>query len=115
MTSSGPETAVYIDHIGVKVIEEDDIDPDDVGVGRIPAVGVLAGAPGIAEMPDPDGTVRVRLGIDVDDGSYEFRATILPAATIRDRLRASDPRRDYENTRYYPARAAPVQHPRRMN
>lgn len=28
------------------------------------------------DEPDPDGTVRVRLSIDVDDGTYEFRTTL---------------------------------------
>jgi hypothetical protein len=72
-----PETVVYLDHVGVKVIEEDDIDGNDTGTGRIPPIDALPGAPGITvDSSDPDGTVRVRLSIDVDDGTYEFRASL---------------------------------------
>lgn len=38
-----PETVVFLGHGGVKVIEEDDIDPHDVGVGRIPPTARLQG------------------------------------------------------------------------
>lgn len=72
-----PQTVVYVDHVGVTVIEEDDIDPNDVGSGRLPPIGALAGAPGIAiDDTLPDGTVKFRLSIDVDDGTYEFRASV---------------------------------------
>jgi hypothetical protein len=72
-----PEVVAYVDHVGVTVIEEDDIDPDDVGTGRIPPIGSLAGAPGIQPGAfEPDGSVRVVLRIDVDDGTYELRATL---------------------------------------
>ena len=71
-----PETVAYLDHVGITVIEED-IDPDDVGTGRLPPIGALAGASGVTvDNVDPDGTVRVRLRIDVDDGTYEFRASL---------------------------------------
>lgn len=72
-----PQTLVYLDHVGITVIEEDAVDPDDVGTGRIPPIGALAAAPGIAiDETLPDGSVKLRLGIDVDDGTYEFRAAL---------------------------------------
>lgn len=72
-----PPTVVYLDHVGVKVIEKDDIDGDDIGQRQMPAYRDLAGAPGIALDPaDPDGTVRVRVSVDVDDGTYELRCSV---------------------------------------
>lgn len=69
---------VYLDHVGVKVIEKDDIDEDDIGQRQMPAYSALAGAPGIALDPaDPDDTVRrVRVSVDVDDGTYELRCSV---------------------------------------
>jgi hypothetical protein len=73
-----PEVVVYTDHIGVKVVEEDDIDSDDIGDGRLPPINALVRVPGVIEPEPalPDGTVRVRLRIAVDDGTYEFRASV---------------------------------------
>jgi hypothetical protein len=72
-----PDVVAYLDHIGITVIEEDDIDDDDVGHGRVPPVRMLSGAPGISiDRADPDGTWRVRLHVDVDDGAYEFRCSV---------------------------------------
>lgn len=44
-----PMTA-YVEGIEVKIIEEDDIDDDDVGVGTVPVVDDVAGAPGFAVL-----------------------------------------------------------------
>ncbi len=72
-----PPTAVYTSHVDVTVIEEDGIDPDDVGSRQLPILSALAGAPGITTDPaDPDGTVRVRVSVDVDDGRYELRCSL---------------------------------------
>jgi Endonuclease/Exonuclease/phosphatase family len=61
----------YTESIEVKVIEEDDIDPDDVGVGTVPLAGDAA--PGFTVLhPGIDGTIYGSLIIGVDDGRYAF-------------------------------------------
>lgn len=69
---AAPITA-YTEGIEVKVIEEDDIDPDDVGVGTVPLVDDAVGAPGFTVLrTGSDGTVYGSLTIGVDDGRYAF-------------------------------------------
>ena len=71
-----PITA-YTQGIEVKVIEEDDIDPDDIGVGTVPLVGDVAGAPGFTVLhTGSDGTIHGSLIIGVDDGKYAFMCKI---------------------------------------
>jgi endonuclease/exonuclease/phosphatase family metal-dependent hydrolase len=66
----------YTEGIEVKVIEEDDIDSDDIGVGTIPPVGEAA--PGFTTLAPPglDGTIKGSLRIEVDDGVYGFTCMI---------------------------------------
>jgi hypothetical protein len=46
---------------------------DDVGSRQVPGIGAIDGAPGITKGPlSPDGTVRIRVSIDVDDERYEL-------------------------------------------
>lgn len=72
-----PVPVPYVDGIEVTVIEEDDIDPDDVGTVRIPNHAALPTTSGIRiDQTDPDGTMRISADIGVDDGTYEFRATV---------------------------------------
>jgi hypothetical protein len=68
----------YVERIEVKVIEEDDIDDDDVGVGTIPVVEeVVAGTPGLTVLhAGIDGRIKGSLRIDVDDGRYAFGCVI---------------------------------------
>lgn len=75
---------VYAKELEAVVIEEDDIDSNDVGrrtIGVLPRGQVAVGStlsPG-ARVADvrPDGSVRVVATIDVDDGHYEFRHTLV--------------------------------------
>jgi hypothetical protein len=72
-----PDVVAYLDHIGITVIEEDDIDDDDVGQGQVPPVKLLSGAPNVSiDGYADDGTWRVRLHVDVDDGAYELRCSV---------------------------------------
>lgn len=72
-----PAITPYVQGIEVKVIEEDDIDPDDVGVGTIPLVRDVAGAPGFTVLhPGSDGRIKGSLTIGVDDGTYAFACII---------------------------------------
>jgi hypothetical protein len=73
-----PITA-YTQYIEVKVIEEDDIDPDDVGTGTIPPVGATFGASSFTVLhTSSDGTIHGSLLIGVDDGKYAFMCRIAP-------------------------------------
>lgn len=66
----------------VITVTEEDVTTSTVGVGRIPAVWVrdpdLVPLPlGVREsIPSPDGSMRIRLVVEVGDGIYEFRATL---------------------------------------
>jgi endonuclease/exonuclease/phosphatase family metal-dependent hydrolase len=61
----------YTEDIQVTVIEEDDIDPDDVGAGTIPLVRDAQGAAGLTVLNTGlDGTLSCSLTIGVDDGRY---------------------------------------------
>lgn len=72
-----PAMTPYVEGIEVKVIEEDDISADDVGVGTIPIVDDVAGAPGFTVLHDGiDGRIMGSLSIDVDDGRYAFACVI---------------------------------------
>ena len=67
----------YVDGIEVKVIEEDDIGDNDVGVGIIPLVDAVEGAPGFTVLKTGlDGTVSGSLQIGVDDGRYALACRI---------------------------------------
>lgn len=69
-----PITA-YTQGIEVKVIEEDDIGADDIGVGPIPPAGEAA--PGFTALHSGvDGTIQASLTIGVDDGEYGFTCRI---------------------------------------
>jgi hypothetical protein len=71
-----PITA-YTEGIEVKVIEEDDIDPDDVGSGIVPLADDAVGAPGFTVLHSgSDGTIQGSLTIGVDDGRYAFMCRI---------------------------------------
>jgi hypothetical protein len=65
----------YTEGIEVKVIEEDDIDSDDIGVGTIPLAGEEP--PGFAILHSGlDGTIQGALTIGVDDGIYGFTCRV---------------------------------------
>ncbi|QBR91998.1 endonuclease/exonuclease/phosphatase family protein [Nocardioides euryhalodurans] len=67
----------YTQSIEVRVIEEDDIDPDDVGVGTIPLVADVEDAPGFTVLhPGMDGRILGSLEIGVDDGTYALCCVI---------------------------------------
>lgn len=67
----------YLDGVQVTVIEEDDIDSDDVGVGTIPPVAAAAGAPGFTVLSEGlDGRITGVCTITVDDGRYAFACRI---------------------------------------
>jgi endonuclease/exonuclease/phosphatase family metal-dependent hydrolase len=71
------QITAYTEGIEVKVIEEDDIDPDDVGSGIVPLVDDVVGAPGFTVLhPGSDGTLQCSLTIGVDDGRYAFMCRI---------------------------------------
>ena len=71
------EITPYTDGIEIKVIEEDDIDDNDVGVGTIPAVRDAPGTPGFAVLHQGiDGRILGSLTIPVDDGRYAFACVI---------------------------------------
>ncbi|UUY02940.1 hypothetical protein LRS13_19980 [Svornostia abyssi] len=72
-----PAITPYLDGVEVLVIEEDAIDPDDVGRGTIPRVDRVAGAPGFTVLHTGlDGRVQASLTIGVDDGRYAFACVI---------------------------------------
>jgi endonuclease/exonuclease/phosphatase family metal-dependent hydrolase len=67
------EFTPYTQGVEVKVIEEDDIDPDDVGTGTVPLVEAVVGAAGFTPLHvGTDGTLLGSLVIGVDDGRYAF-------------------------------------------
>jgi len=67
----------YIDGVEVKVIEEDDIDDNDVGVGTIPPVAGAHGAAGFTILHEGvDGRISGTLVIGVDDGRYALTCVI---------------------------------------
>lgn len=69
-----PLTA-YTQGIEVKIIEQDDIGSDDIGVGTVPLAGV--GAPQFTVLHEgSDGTIQGSLTIGVDDGKYAFMCKI---------------------------------------
>jgi Endonuclease/Exonuclease/phosphatase family len=75
------EITPYIDGVEVKVIEEDDIDDNDVGVGTIPPVAEIRdddeGSPFKVLLPRGlDGSVAGTLVIGVDDGRYGFTCRV---------------------------------------
>ena len=58
-------------------VTEEDVVSDDVGSRQVPGIGALDGAAGITkDQTSPDGTVRIRLSVDVDDGRYELRCSL---------------------------------------
>lgn len=69
----------YIDGVQVTVIEEDDIDDNDVGVGTIPPVADIHDGPGgpfIVLHRSIDGSIAGTLTIGVDDGRYAFTCRV---------------------------------------
>lgn len=67
----------YVESIEVTVIEEDDIDDNDVGVGNVPLVADAVGAPGFTVLhAGIDGRILGSLEIGVDDGRYAFACVI---------------------------------------
>jgi hypothetical protein len=67
----------YVEGIEVKVIEEDDIDDDDVGVATIPIVDAINGVPGFTVLyRGIDGRIIGSQQIGVDDGTYAFACVI---------------------------------------
>ena len=67
----------YVENIEVTVIEEDDIDDNDVGVGSVPLVTEAEGAPGLTILhAGIDGRILGSLEIGVDDGRYAFCCVI---------------------------------------
>ena len=67
----------YVESIEVTVIEEDDIDDNDVGVGNVPLVTDAEGAPGFTVLhAGTDGRILGSLEIGVDDGRYAFCCVI---------------------------------------
>lgn len=72
------EITPYVDGVEVKVIEEDDIDDDDIGVGVIPAVAnIVDGAGGFTVLQrGVDGRIAGSLAIPVDDGRYALTCLV---------------------------------------
>lgn len=72
------EITPYIDGIEVKVIEEDDIDDDDIGVGVISAIAnIVDGAGGFTVLQrGVDGRIAGSLTIPVDDGRYALSCLV---------------------------------------
>ena len=69
----------YLDGVEVKVIEEDDIDDNDVGVGTIPPIAdIQDGAGGAFTVlhRSIDGSIAGTLTIGVDDGRYAFTCRV---------------------------------------
>jgi endonuclease/exonuclease/phosphatase family metal-dependent hydrolase len=72
-----PPLISFVDNIEVKVIEEDDIGSDDVGVGIVPIVDRLEDAQGFTVMHRGiDGRIMGSLQIGVDDGRYGFACVL---------------------------------------
>lgn len=74
------EIAPYIDGVELTVIEEDDIDDNDVGVGTIPPVAEIRDddqdGPFTVLHRGLDGSVAGTLTIGVDDGRYAFTCRV---------------------------------------
>ena len=72
------EITPFIDGIEVKVIEEDDIDGDDIGIGVIPPVAdIVDGAGGFTVLQrGVDGRIAGSLVIGVDDGRYALTCLV---------------------------------------
>ncbi len=67
----------YVENVEVTVIEEDDIDANDVGVGHVPLVADAESAPGFTVLhAGIDGRILGSLEIGVDDGRYAFCCVI---------------------------------------
>lgn len=69
----------YIDGVAVTVIEEDDIDDNDVGVGTIPPIADIQDGPGhpfTVLHRSIDGSIAGTLTIGVDDGRYAFTCRV---------------------------------------
>ncbi len=69
----------YIDGVQVTVIEEDDIDDNDVGVGTIPPIADIHDGPGgpfTVLHRSIDGSIAGTLTIGVDDGRYAFTCRV---------------------------------------
>jgi hypothetical protein len=72
-----PAVVPYRSGFEVTVVEEDDIDPDDVGSETLPGFADLAAWPRWTLIhQDQTGRVYGAASIDVDDGTYSFRCSI---------------------------------------
>lgn len=71
-----PPFLAYTQGLEVRVIEEDDIDPDDVGAGTVPPVDDATMSPGFTVLRPGEDWLEGSLSIVVDDGRYGFRCLI---------------------------------------
>jgi len=72
-----PQPIVYTDGVEFTVVEEDDLDPDDIGTVIIPPMDQIGAAQSIRlDRILPDGSARITGRAAVDDGVYEVRLTI---------------------------------------
>jgi endonuclease/exonuclease/phosphatase family metal-dependent hydrolase len=72
-----PQVVAYHNELVVQVVEEDDIDPNDVGSVSIPGFDALATWPSWNLIhADSTGRLTGSVRIEVDDGAYTFRGSI---------------------------------------
>jgi hypothetical protein len=72
-----PEFVPYRQGVGFRVIELDDIDPNDIGSQTLPPHDQLATKPAfVITRSNPDGSIRGALHVDVDDGRYDVQVTV---------------------------------------
>jgi hypothetical protein len=73
-----PEFVPYRLGVRFRVIERDDIDPNDIGSQTLPPHDQLAASPWlfVVSRAPPDGSIRGSLHVNVDDGTYDVQVTV---------------------------------------
>jgi endonuclease/exonuclease/phosphatase family metal-dependent hydrolase len=73
-----PEFVPYLSGVNFRIIELDDIDPNDIGSQSLPTYDQLGGSSVFWDQQrNPDGSVRGSLRVNVDDGQYDVQLTIV--------------------------------------
>ena len=73
-----PEFVPYLIGVNFRIIELDDIDPNDIGSQSLPTYDQLGGSSVFWDQQrNPDGSVRGSLRVNVDDGQYDVQLTIV--------------------------------------
>jgi hypothetical protein len=73
-----PEFVPYLNGVNFRIIELDDIDPNDIGSQSLPKYEQLASSSAFGgQQRNADGSVRGSLRINVDDGEYDVQLTVV--------------------------------------